>query len=264
MCALFEHRLLFRIFHINLRTFQNLQRNSTIRIISQERSSTRFTYILYHTAHAHRTIKLLTQINYQVGIFHILDVFLATTQLLLDETNNTFKLFMAIMTTIQQFQIIECLFLKRHQHTCQQFFVGHSIFFQPVRNHVINVLDKHNIGIQIIQVFNQCSMTTRTEYQLPFIIAERFVVHVCCDSICTGFLFGERNIIFHFILFRIFTDFGIHQFGKQCTMFGRNSEVYIYLTGFSGSIQSTFYQMFFQWRTYPVSISMELQQALWK
>ena len=43
MCALFEHRLLFRIFHINLRTFQNLQRNSTIRIISQERSSTRFT-----------------------------------------------------------------------------------------------------------------------------------------------------------------------------------------------------------------------------
>ena len=118
---------------------------------------------------------------------------------------------MAVMTTIQQFQIIESLFLQSNQHTGKQFFISYSIVFQTVGHDIINILDKYDISIQIVQIFNQSTMTSRTEKQFA-IITERLVLHISGNGISTCLLFGEADIIFHTIFLGIFGSFSIYQF----------------------------------------------------
>ena len=47
-------------------------------------------------------------------------------------------------------------------------------------------------------------------------------------------------------------------------MFTRYSKVHIHFSGLSGSIQCSFYQMFFQRSTYAISITVEFQQTFWQ
>ena len=264
MCALLEHRLLFRVFHVDLRAFQDLERYGTVGIVCQERASARLAYILHHAAHTHRTVQLLAQVNDQVGIFHILDVFLAATQLLLYETDDVFQLFVAVMPAIQQFQVIECLLLKGYQYTGKQFLIRNGIGFQAVRDHIVDVLDEHDVGIQVVQVLNQCPMTARTEEQLALIVAERLVLHVGCNRIGAGLLLGERNVVLHAVLLCVFAHFGINQLLEKRTVFCRYGEMHIHLTRLPCGIKRTFHQVFFQRCTYPVGIAVELQQAFRK
>ena len=261
MCTLFEHGFLFRVVHINLRTFQNLQGNGSIRIIGQERTTARFAHILHHTANTHRTIQFLTQIDDQISIFQLFQVRSAATQLLLYEADNGFQLFVTIMSAIQQFQVFKCLLLQRNQYTSQQFLVSHCISFQAVGHHIINVLDKYDISIQVVQVLNQGTVTTRTEQQFTVLVAERFVFHIGSHCIRTRFLFRETDVISRTILSLIFGSLGSHQFLEQCTMLSRDSEVYIHFPTLSGSIQCPFYQMFFQRCTHAICITMELEQT---
>ena len=165
------------------------------------------------------------------------------------------------MSAIQQFQVFKCLLLQCNQYTGQQFLVSHGISFQAVGHHIINVLDKYNIGIQVVQVLNQGTVTTRTEQQFTVLVAERFVFHIGRYRICTRFLFRETDVISRTILSFVFSSLGSHQFFEQCTMFSRDSEVYIHFPTLSGSIQCSLYQMLFQRCTHAICITMELEQA---
>ena len=112
--TLFEHLFFLRIVHINLRTFKNLQGNSTVTIICQERTATRLAYIFHHTAYTHRTIQFLFQIKYEFSIFQILGLRIFTEQFLLQELQNFEHLLVSISAAIQKFQISKCFLLQRH------------------------------------------------------------------------------------------------------------------------------------------------------
>ena len=81
--TLFEHRFLCRIFQVDLRTFQDLRRDSAIRILCQERTATRFAYILHHTANTQRTEQFALDIENQFGIFQQLRIRILDTQVIL-------------------------------------------------------------------------------------------------------------------------------------------------------------------------------------
>ena len=72
VCTLCEHLHVLGIILVDLTAFQNLQRNTTVRIISQERTATGFADILYDTAHTDGAIQLVLQEYMQFGILHIL------------------------------------------------------------------------------------------------------------------------------------------------------------------------------------------------
>ena len=69
-------------------------------------------------------------------------------------------------------------------------FIRNSILFQAIGHHIIYILDKDNIGIQVIQILNQRAVPSRTEQQFAF-IAERFVLHIGSNRIRTRFLFRK-------------------------------------------------------------------------
>ena len=166
---------------------------------------------------------------------------------------------MTVRAAIQQFQIFESLFLESYKYTSQQLLIGNRVSLQAVRNHIVNILNEYNISIQIIQILNQCTMTTRTEQQLAILIAERLVFHIGSNCISTWLLLRETDMIIDTVLGCVFGSFTVYQFLEQFTMFSRNSKMYKYITRFASCIQRTFHQMFLQRSAYTISITMELQ-----
>ena len=170
---------------------------------------------------------------------------------------------MSILSAIQQFEVFECLLLESNQYTSDQLLVCNSFVLQTIWNYVVNVLDEDNVCIEVVQVFDQCTVTTRTEQQLT-IVAEWLVFHISSNCISAWLLFWEWNEVFYTILSSVCSHLFFYQCLEQFAVFSRYSEVNIYLTSLTSSIKSTFYQVFFQRSTYAVFITMELQQALWK
>ena len=123
MGTLFKHFLLFRIVHINLRTFQNLQRDSAVTVVCQERTSTWFAYVLHHTADAHRTVQFFFQVYHQFGIFQILRLRVLAIELLLQELQDFKNLFVCIFPAFKQLQIGKYLLLQSYQYTGNQLFI---------------------------------------------------------------------------------------------------------------------------------------------
>ena len=164
------------------------------------------------------------------------------------------------MSAIQQLQILESLLLQSNQYTGQQLLISNCIPFKSVWYYVVNILNEYDIRIQIVQVFNQCTMTTRTEYQFA-IIAERFVFHIGSQCICARFLFRETYIEAYSILLGIFCHFFFNQLAEQSLVFGRNGKMYIYLSGFTSCIQRSLNQMFFQRSANAIRITMEFKKS---
>ena len=81
------------------------------------------------------------------------------------------------------------------------------------------------------------------------IVSERLVVHIGSDGVGIWFLFGEGDVIVYSVTFAECFGFLFHQFLEEFSMFGRDSEVYVDFTTFSGCIHSAFGKMFFQWST---------------
>ena len=66
-----------------------------------------------------------------------------------------------------------------------------------VGHHVVDVLDKYDIGIHRIQIANECPVPSRTEYKLSVGIAKRFILHIHGYRVGAGLLRAERHRIMH-------------------------------------------------------------------
>ena len=167
---------------------------------------------------------------------------------------------MSISATVQKFQISKCLLLQSNQYSGNQLFVEHSITFQLIGHHIIDILNKDHICIQVIQIFDQCTMAARTEQQLT-IITERLIIHIGSNCIRTRFLLRESYIIIYSVFLCINSRFICYQCFKQTAVFGRNCKMHIYFTILISCIERTLYKMFFQRCTVTVFISVEFQQT---
>ena len=159
MSTLREHLHIFLVRLINLTGLQNLQANSTILIISQERTTTRLTDILHHATDAHWAIQLLTQ----VCSIHLLALRI-DAEVLLNKLCNLSKLSI-VNSCIQQTQIFESLLLQFYQYTSNNLLPDNCFRLQTVRHDIINILHKDNICFNLIKVLYQGTMTTGTEQQ---------------------------------------------------------------------------------------------------
>lgn len=83
--ALGEHLHILGIALVNLAALKDLQTYCAVLIIGKERTTARLTYVLNNAAYTDRTVELRAQIDNEVGILKILDVRLATAQVVLNE-----------------------------------------------------------------------------------------------------------------------------------------------------------------------------------
>ena len=261
MGALGEHLHILLVRLVNLAGLQNLQADSTILIIGQERTTTRLADILNDTTNTHRTIQFLVKVNNQVGIFQFLDVCLATAKVLLHETNYLFNLLVSIFASIQQLKILERFLLQGNQHTCYDLFPQYGVALQPIRHHVINVLHKNNVGIYLVQVLNQRTMSTWTEQQGTVSIAEWSTVRISCYSIRRRLLLRESDIVSNTIFLSIHVCFLSDLLLEELHVLMRNGEVNMRLT-IGSCIERTFYQVLLHRSTRTLWIVVEQEQAL--
>ena len=178
-----EHLHILLVILVNLRALQNLKTYGTILVISKEWTTTRLAHVLNDTADTHRAVQLLTQIDNQFGILQLLDISLAAAEVALNEAYNLLQLLMVVLTRIQNLQIIESLFLQSNQYTCNHLLPGNSLSLQAIRNHIVNILDKYHISINLVEVLDECTMTARTEQQRAILVTEWSIVWIGSDGI---------------------------------------------------------------------------------
>ena len=186
--------------------------------------------------------------DHQFGIFEVLRFGILAEKLFLQELENFHDLLVRILSAVEQFEVFECLFLQGHEYAGNQFFISNGVGFQFIGYYVVDILDEDNISVEIVQVLDQCTVPTRTEQEFT-IVSERLVVHIGSDGVGIWFLFGEGDVIVYSVTFAECFGFLFHQFLEEFAMFGRDSEVYVDFTTFSGCIHSAFGKMFFQWST---------------
>ena len=61
------------------------------------------------------------------------------------------------------------------QFSSQYFFVKNSLIGIGFYHYIIYILDKDDVGIQFVEVFEQSTMPSRTEEQLVVLISEKFI-----------------------------------------------------------------------------------------
>ena len=91
---------------------------------------------------------------------------------------------MSVLACIEQTDVFECLLLEGNQHTSNNLLEAHGGVFQTVGHYIIDILDENHISIDIVEVLNQSTMTTRTEQNSTVVVAERFVIDGSCYGIC--------------------------------------------------------------------------------
>ena len=62
---------------------------------------------------------------------------------------------MRIFSAIKQLKILESFFLQSYQYTGNQFLISHCVSFQFIGHYIVDILDKDNIGVKVIEVLDQ-------------------------------------------------------------------------------------------------------------
>ena len=163
MSALGKHLHVFLVALVDLAALQNLERHGAVLIVGKERAAARLTHILHHAADAHRAVQLLLQIDHEVGILQFLDVSLAAAEVTLHEADDLLQLLVVILALVESLQVSESLLLERHEHTGDNLLVVHGVLLQAVGHHVVDILDEDDVGVDVVQVLNECAMASGTE-----------------------------------------------------------------------------------------------------
>ena len=169
---------------------------------------------------------------------------------------------MIVSTRVENAQILECLLLQRNQDAGNHLLVGHGVGLQTVGHHIIYILDKHHIGIYLIQIFYQRSMTAWTEEQRAILIVEGSVVGISGDGIGTWLLLRERDVVLHTEFLGVALYLICHHLFEELQMVVRNGKVDICLTVTAGIKRSLYQVLLHRGANLFVGILMKLQQAL--
>ena len=70
---------------------------------------------------------------------------------------------MSVFTAFKQFHVLEYLALEGGENSCYESLVVYCRFFETVRHYVVDVLDEDDVGIEVVEVLNECTMASRTE-----------------------------------------------------------------------------------------------------
>ena len=220
-----EHLHIFCIVLVNLAALKNLRTKGAILIESQEGATAGLTNILHDTTNTHWPIEFFLQVDYQVRIFKLLDILPTTAKITLNEMNDLLKFLMVVAPRLQVFQVIESFLLSLYEYAGNNFLPLDSISFQTVWDDIVDILDEDDISVDFIEVLNQCTVTSRTEEQRTIFVAERCVVGVGCNCICTWLLLREADFQFNVELLLIISLLLFHLLLKEFQVVMRDSEM---------------------------------------
>ena len=228
VCAILKHGLLLGVAHINLAALKHLQTDCAVGVIGKEWTSAGLTHVAHHTADAHRTVELAIEIVEEFQTFQTLGGIAVATEVVLHEGEHLLQAGVSNIAALEFLEISKGLALQGDEHTGKEFLIGNGVALQTVGHHVIDVLDEDDVGIDVVEIFNECAMTSGTEEQTAVGIAEGGVVGICSHRIGRGFLLAERNVIDGMVLLGVYLAlFGREGFKKR-TMLGTYSEVYVH------------------------------------
>ena len=172
MGALGEHLHVGLVVGINLAALENLQANGAILVVGKEWAATRLAYILNYTAHTHGAIELATQIS---GIYLI--ILGIGTQVVGYKLGNLLQLGLA-GTCIENLEVLEGLLLKGYQYARQYLLPLYSLGLQTVGYYVVDILNEDHIGLDLVEILDEGTVTAWTEQQRAILVAEWGVIGV--------------------------------------------------------------------------------------
>ena len=165
------------------------------------------------------------------------------------------------MVRIEQFEMAECLRLKVCENASDELFVLGGVGFEAVGYNVVDIFDKYDVGLDVVEVFYQCAVSGRPKEQCAVCISERRVVGVHGDGIGMLFLFGEGDVVFHIETRGIVVlSLGDERL-KEVQMLVGDGEMDVHLA-IAFCIECALYEMFFYGRAHTGGIAMEGQQSL--
>ena len=177
------------------------------------------------------------------------------------DTNRTIEATTLFVGEVRVLQGLEDALLFRHQHTGQDLFVANRIFLETVGHDIVDILDEDDIGVLVIEVMNEGTVSARAKEQFAVRSAEGCSVGIGSQGIGGGQLLGESDVIVHAVfLLKALQVIG-YMLSKERQMVVRDGEVQVHDTLGSG-IESTFNEVFEGRRAGTVSVSMEEQQTL--
>ena len=114
---------------------------------------------------------------------------------ILYETGYFPELGIGVLFSVKQPQVFKNLFLYAYQNSGQQLLIGDGVVLEMIGYHIVNILDKDDVGVQVIEVLNEGTVTSGTEQYGTVVIAEGGAVGSGGYRIGAGFLLGERYAV---------------------------------------------------------------------
>ena len=205
VCALCEHLHVLLVVLVNLARLEDLQRDGAVLVVGEERAAARLADVLDDAANTHGTIELLAQINDQLFVGQTVNVG-TTAEGELNKVLDLLELEVVEVVLVQLLQVLEHQLLQLYEHAGNHLLIVDSIGLQTVGYDVVDVLDEDDVGINLVQVFNQGAVTAGTEEQRTVFVAEGLVVGACGDGVGRRLLLGERDVVLHAVLLGILVD----------------------------------------------------------
>ena len=86
-----------------------------------------------------------------------------TMQVFFEEVQDFLHALLADVALFEFLKIGKGLCLQAHQQTSKELFVGYSVLFQTIGRNIVDSLHENYVCIDVIEVFDQCTMTTWAE-----------------------------------------------------------------------------------------------------
>ena len=155
----------------------------------------------------------------------------------------------------------ESLGLQFDEHAGKELLVRHGVAFQTVGHNVVDIFDKHHVGIDVVEIFNKRAVAARAEEQAAVLLAERRIVGVGGRRVGRGFLFRETNVESGIVGGGILRGFLCCQCLEEGAVLGRHGEVYVHFSVLALSVERAFHEVFFQRRARALGVAVEFQQS---
>ena len=140
-------------------------------------------------------------------------------------------------------------FLEAYKQTSKNFLVFVGFRFQPVRDDVVDIFDKHNVNRFIVQVVDQRSVSSGAEQQGSVGIAERLVVLIHRQGIGRWLLDRMGDTVHNVELFLIIRLFFCQQPSEFLDMLGRKGEMYMSRMVYTETVIGSFDKMLLNGRS---------------
>ena len=98
-----------------------------------------------------------------------------------------------------------------------------------VRHNVVYIFNEYDRSLNIVQVLDKCTVTTRAEQQFAIRRAERCAVRIGCQGVSRRFLLGEGDVELNPILRLEFLQIVGYMLAEEWQMVVRDGEVDVYL-----------------------------------